>query len=299
MKSASPRTAAPRQRLIPIRDGEMAVLDFGDPKRPVDVVFVHANGFNARTYRTILQPLSKHLRIIAPDLRGHGRSTLPLKTRGRRDWWDMARDLVQLLETLDGPPVTLAGHSMGGTVSILAAGAARARVKNLVLFDPVLWGSVGVLMAHLPFFREGAKRAPIAVQATRRRAVFDSRKAAFDAYKGRGAFKGWPDAMLKDYVADGFLDREDGTVELACPPQWEHSSYVSHAHDPYGALRRFGGPARILKASRESPTRIRMADRDAFARRYPGSTVEKVEGGHFFPMVEPAVVREALLQAAD
>jgi len=293
---SSTRPAAPRQRMIPVPGGEMAVLDFGDPKRPVDLVFVHANGFNGRTYRSILQPLSKQLRILAPDLRGHGRTTLPLKTHGRRDWWDMARDLLELLDALDGPPVTLAGHSMGGTVSILAAGKAPARVKNLVLFDPVMWGQVGVLMAHLPFARLGARRAPIAIQATRRRAVFESRKAAFEAYKGRGAFKGWPDAMLKDYVADGFRDREDGKVELACPPEWEASSYISHAHDPYAALRRFGGPVRILKASRGSPTRIR--DRDAFARRYPGASVEKVEGGHFFPMQEPALVRKALLEAA-
>jgi pimeloyl-ACP methyl ester carboxylesterase len=164
-----------------------------------------------------------------------------------------------------------------------------------VLFDPVMWGQVGVILAHLPFARAGAKRAPIAVQATRRRSVFDSRKAAFEAYKGRGAFKGWPDVMLKDYVADGFRDRDDGKVELACPPEWEHSSYISHAHNPYAALRRFGGPVRIIKASRASPTRIK--DREAFARRYPGATVEKVEGGHFFPMEKPDVVRAALRAA--
>ena len=52
----------------------MSLLDFGDPKRPVDLVFVHANGFNALTYRTLLAPLSGSLRIWAPDLRGHGGS---------------------------------------------------------------------------------------------------------------------------------------------------------------------------------------------------------------------------------
>jgi pimeloyl-ACP methyl ester carboxylesterase len=186
---------------------------------------------------------------------------------------------------------------MGGTVSILAAGKAPRRVKGLVLFDPVMWGPTGVLLAHLPFARMGAKRAPIAVQAARRRATFDSRKAAFEAYRGRGAFRGWPDAMLKDYVADGFLDREDGRVELACPPEWELSSYISHAHDPYRALRRFGGPVRILKAAKGSPTRIK--DGDAFARRFPGASVETVNGGHFFPMVTPDVVRDSLRTAAN
>ena len=62
------RFQEPRRRMIPIRspwgDGEVSVLDFGDASRPVDVVFAHANGFNAQTYRALLAPLSASLRII-------------------------------------------------------------------------------------------------------------------------------------------------------------------------------------------------------------------------------------------
>ena len=299
--SPAPRPKAPRSRMIPVRtasgDGEMHLLDFGDPKRPVDVVFTPANGFNARTYRSILQPLSKDVRILAVDPRSHGRTTLPGDGVGDRSWRVLADDLLALMRTLDLPPVILSGHSMGGTVSILAAGKAPERVRGLALFDPVMWGQVGVLLAHLPWApAAAAKRAPIAVQAARRRSVFDSRAAAFKAYHGRGAFKGWPDAMLKDYVADGFRDRADGGVELACPPAWEARLYTTHAHDPYAALRRFGGPISIWKARRGSTCRVK--DAAAFRRRFPGARLEKVDGGHFFPMTEPQVVRDALREAA-
>ena len=78
--------SAPRRLTVPIDNrwggGEMAVLDFGDLARPVDLIFVHANGFNAYTYRSLLQPLSGALRIWAPDLRGHGRTGLPASRRG-------------------------------------------------------------------------------------------------------------------------------------------------------------------------------------------------------------------------
>lgn len=298
--AAKPRPKAPRQRMVDVRTprgtGEMAVLDFGDPKRPVDVVFVHANGFNARTYRAILQPLSDEMRILAPDLRGHGRTTLPADGRGQRSWRGLRDDLIALLEALDGPPAILSGHSMGGTAALLTAGKAPARARGLALFDPVMWGPVGVAMAHIPFAREmTAKRAPIAVQAARRRSVFDSRAAAFKAYHDRGAFKDWPDAMLKDYVADGLRERADGKVELACPPEWEALHYTTHAHDPYAALRRFSGPVSIVKARRGSTTRIR--DIEAFQARYPNATIRKADGGHFFPMVNPDAVRDALREA--
>lgn len=296
----SPRPKAPRSRMIPVRTasghGEMHALDFGDPKRPVDVVFVHANGFNARTYKTILQPLSRDLRILAPDLRGHGRTTLPADGGGDPSWRILRDDLLALLQAVDAPPVILGGHSMGGTASILAAGAAPARVKGLALFDPVMLPPVGVLLAHLPWARSTtARRMPIAVKAARRRSLFDSRAAAFKAYHDRGAFKGWPDAMLKDYVADGFRDREDSKVELACPPAWEARLYTTHAHDPWAALRRFGGPVSIWRARRGSTCRVK--DIAAFERRFAGARMEKVDGGHFFPMTSPDVVRDALRDA--
>jgi pimeloyl-ACP methyl ester carboxylesterase len=99
----------------------MAVLDFGDPARPVDLVFAHANGFNARTYRSLLQPLAASLRILAVDLRGHGATTLPTEIEGRNGWTEFRDDLLALLEAEAADPVVLAGHSMGGTTSLLAA----------------------------------------------------------------------------------------------------------------------------------------------------------------------------------
>lgn len=121
----------------------MAVLDFGDPNRPVDLIFSHANGFNAATYRSLLSPLSTSLRIWAPDLRGHGRSTLPTFARPKTSWRDHRDDLLALLEAVDGPPVVMAGHSMGGTASLLAAAERPDRVSSLVLFDPVIWKRAG------------------------------------------------------------------------------------------------------------------------------------------------------------
>lgn len=293
---AAVRTREPRRRTFPIGGGQMAALDLGPKERPVDLVFLHANGFNALTYRRILQPLADRLRILAPDLRGHGRTELPADPVGRRSWRDLRDDVAALVAALDGPPVVLAGHSMGGTTALLAAAKLPAQVSGVALFDPVMWSPFGVAMAHLPWAAMAARRAPLVAQTTRRRSEFDSREAALQAYLGRGAFRSWPREMVADYVADGLRDRPDGKVELSCDPRWEASNYVAHAHDPYAALRAFGGPARILKATQGSTCRI--SDTEAFARRYPNASVETIEGGHFFPMEKPDAARVALAAAA-
>ena len=289
------RLSPPRRLTVPISNrrgtGALSVLDFGDEKRPVDLVFVHANGFNAMTYRSLLAPLSGSLRIWAPDLRGHGGTTLPAETRGKRDWLDHRDDLISLLDSIEGPPVVLAGHSMGGTASLLAAAERPQRVSKLVLFDPVIWTRFAVTMFQLPLLDRLAERIPLVKNARKRRAVFDSREQAMSGYLGRGAFKGWPEMMLADYLSEGLVETGDG-LELACAPEWEASNYAAQSHDPWRALRRFDGPVRILKAERDSTCH---ATSDAGRKL----TVETVAGGtHFFPMLHPEVARDALFDAA-
>ena len=284
--------AQPRQRRLALPGrgpGEMALLDFGPRDRPVDVVFLHANGFNARTYRSILGPLSPTLRIIAADQRGHGATTLPADPATRADWYDLRDDLLALLDALDVHDVTLAGHSMGGCASILATAADPARVRDLRLFDPVVVPRPTAAAAQM-------NHSPLVEGARRRRAVFPSRQAALDAYRGRGAFRTWPEETLADYVAGGFRDLPSGEVTLACDPSWEASNFVSHAHDTIGALLQLKRPLHILRAEEASTCRIDeilpdLEARSDFAMRtLPGTT-------HFLPMERPGEVRAALQES--
>lgn len=286
----------PRKRATPVAGGEIAGLEFGPTDRAIDIVFVHANGFNAQTYRTLLSPLAAGLRILAIDQRGHGATTLPADPDGRRSWRDLRDDLISVLDALGGPPVVLAGHSMGGTVSLLAAAERPERVKGLVLLDPVIMPWLAMLYAQAPWTSGQLwKRLPMVQAALRRRSVFDSREAAFAAYKGRGAFKTWPETMLADYVAGGFVERPEGVVELACAPAWEASNYAAQAHDPWRAVRRITAPVRILKAERQSTFRAGTG----FAPRGRAVSIETIAGtSHFLPMERPDLVRDALFEMA-
>lgn len=288
--------SAPRRISVPIDNrwgaGQMAVLDFGDPERPVDLVFVHANGFNARTYRTLLQPLSSALRIWAPDLRGHGATRLPAEPEGHRSWKDHRDDLIALLEATGGPPVALAGHSIGGTSGLLAAAERPDRVSRLLLLDPVIWPRPMVMALNLPLAGRLSRRFPIVSRTLKRRAVFDSREQALAAYRGRGAFKGWLDLMLADYLADGLIETDKG-LELACSPAWEASNYAAQAHDPWRALTRYPGAVRILKGETGSLCAVRPG-----GRRLDLQVETVAGGGHLFPMTHTEITRDALFDLA-
>jgi pimeloyl-ACP methyl ester carboxylesterase len=265
--------------------GDFAYLEFGPEGRPVDAVFVHANGFNARAYRTILSPLARDFRILAFDLRGHGRTRAPVDVEGRRTWLDLRGDLIAFLNTLQLGPVVLAGHSMGGTLGLLSAGDTPEKVRALALFDPVI----------LPQASAAAETpdSPLVHGASRRRRTFDNREAVMASYRGRGAFARWTEAMLADYVADGFIDLPDGTVTLACTPEWEVSNYLSQAHDPWEAFANSRCPIAILRAEQNSTCNV---DGQVEALTASGRiSIETVPGTtHFLPMERPDLVRETL-----
>ena len=70
--------------------------------------------------------------IIAPDWRGFGGSRLPAPCDGHH-FVDYLADLDQLLDHYAGAqPVDLVGHSMGGNVAMMHAGARPARIRRLV-----------------------------------------------------------------------------------------------------------------------------------------------------------------------
>jgi pimeloyl-ACP methyl ester carboxylesterase len=283
-----PKFPARRRYLVlPGRgEGEVSLLDFGPPDRPVDAVFLHANGFNAGTYSTILGPLAVEYRLLAVDQRGHGLTSLDAEPSGRADWLDLRDDLLALMKVEDLADVVLSGHSMGGTVSLLAA-AISASAKALVLFDPVI----------LPEpILGGAAESPMVQAALRRRDRFASRDEAFAAYRGRGAFRTWPEETLYDYLETGLAEARDGGFTLACAPAWEAANYAAQGHDSRAALSACSAPIRILTAEMGSTFRLTAAsDLEALA---PKVHLETVAGTtHFLPMERPDLVRAALAAA--
>ncbi|HYF61887.1 MAG TPA: alpha/beta hydrolase [Herpetosiphonaceae bacterium] len=87
------------------------------PQDGVPVLLVHGNVSAARFWEDLMLSLPHSYRVIAPDLRGYGRSErAPLDaTRGVRDFSD---DLFALVEALGLDRPHLVGWSLGGNVAM-------------------------------------------------------------------------------------------------------------------------------------------------------------------------------------
>lgn len=104
----------------------------------VPLVLLHGLMDNSAGFAPLLAALDRYdlLRrrvILAPDWRGHGDST---DTPGEYWFPNYLADLEALLDALGlAGPVVLIGHSMGGQVASLYAGARPTRVAGLITLD--------------------------------------------------------------------------------------------------------------------------------------------------------------------
>jgi pimeloyl-ACP methyl ester carboxylesterase len=144
---------------------------------------------------------------------------------------------------------------------------------------------------------DGMKTSPLAMGARRRRSSFPGREEAFQAYSGRGAFRSWSEADLRDYLVDGLIEGDDGQVHLSCRPDWEAANFSADHHDPVGAFIRARQPIRILKAEVGSTCGIEGYEEQVLGDGHV--RMELIPGtSHFLPMERPELVRAALLEAA-
>jgi 3-oxoadipate enol-lactonase len=102
----------------------------GPPGAPV-VILLHAFVATAGTnWLTTMGRLGQRFRVIALDLRGHGRG---LRPRTRFRFVDCADDVAALASQLEISSVILGGYSMGGPIAQLVWRRHRDLVDGLVL----------------------------------------------------------------------------------------------------------------------------------------------------------------------
>jgi pimeloyl-ACP methyl ester carboxylesterase len=117
--------------------GSVHYVDFGGPDDGPAVVLVHGLGGSHLNWDLFAPLLTPHVRVWAIDLPGFGRSE-----PGGRSTSVQANVAVlhRFLAEVVGEPVVLVGNSMGGMISLLAAGERPRSVTGLVLLDPAVPG---------------------------------------------------------------------------------------------------------------------------------------------------------------
>ena len=139
-----------RELALPRAGVKLFYYDAGPADAP-PMILVHGLGDEADTWRRVIVPLSYSFRVIAADLPGFGRSTLPVRRRPLSPPF-LAGVMRELVEQLGIPSATWVGSSLGAGIAQLVALTWPARAARLVLVDggiqsrPGFRGALGMLV---------------------------------------------------------------------------------------------------------------------------------------------------------
>lgn len=136
----------------------------GDP-----VVLLHGYAETSHMWRPLFPGLANNHTVIAPDLRGFGKSDAP---EGGYTKKEMAQDIHALVKSLGYTKVKIVGHDIGLMVAYAYAAQYPAEVDRIVLMDAFLpgvgdWKNVWLLrdLWHFHFYG----KTPLALVTGRER----------------------------------------------------------------------------------------------------------------------------------
>jgi lipase len=239
------------------------VHEFGPSSGPPLLALHGVTGHGAR-WRSFANGRLNRFRVLAPDLRGHGRSVpLPPWTLEQH-----AADLLALIDEYDLDAVPVLGHSFGGTVALHLSRLAPGRVSRLALLDP----AVGID----PEFALEAASSP--------QRTFPDRPAAWDAQRAD-----WP-TVLDSVISEELLEHLERT-----PDGWRFRYRAPAAVTAFSEAARAaplpapGTPTLLVRALRErfvNPAFVRGCE----LLLGPAFRVVDLDCGHMVQLERPELV---------
>jgi lipase len=199
---------------------------FGPDDGPA-ILCLHGVTGHGQRFRRLATECLAGRRVLAPDLRGHGRSTWQPPWTAEQH----VVDLVDLLEAEELETVDIVGHSFGGLVATHLASAIGEHVGRVVLLDP----AIELEPEHALEEAEGA-RTPTSW------ASLEEMKAARREQRTPAGYAG-SDQDVDDHAERG----EDGRYRFRYLPSAAVTSWSEMA-GPVVDLREFEGRVHLVTA---------------------------------------------------
>ena len=270
-----------RDAVVTTREVELHCVIWGRDQDP-PVLLVHGNGAHAHWWDPLVPLLVRGRRLIALDLRGHGRSGRPREIAYRLP--DYERDFVAVLDALAPGPVPLIAHSMGARAAVWFGARRPERVNGLALVDTTL---SGLDSDHVESFR--AK-----IRDRRDGPAYASYAAALAAYRLVPDEHGVPDAVLRNVAHHALVERASGEWCV----RFDRGVLLGDgAAQLYDELARVRCPLRVAYA-RRGP-RNDAGEIHTLRARLPQLRVDEFEGGHHLFLARPGPIGAWLVEFLD
>jgi pimeloyl-ACP methyl ester carboxylesterase len=233
---------------------------------PDVVILIPAFSMDLRMWAAQVAVLAKAARVIAYDLRGHGRSTAPLESYSAVD------DLAALMDELGVGSAHLIGLSNGARIALDIALSHPARARSLVLASPGVSGYTGGDFSYM---------TPVI--------------SAIRAGNLEEAADLWAATPLMHIPNDSAAAALVRTISRDNRSIWSHRANPERPLSPpaIGRLAEVKVPVLVITGDRDLPDLRRLAD--TIAQTIPGAIKVVIPGvGHMANIAAPEAFTRAV-----
>jgi len=257
------------------------------------IVFSHANGFPAGTYRQLFEVWrAAGFEVHAIEKYGHD-TRFPVTG----NWTHLREQLIHFIDHEVGGPAVLVGHSLGGYLSMMAASRRPDLALGLVLLDsPILTGWKARAVQIAKFAGIGERFMPSGV-SRRRRQEWNSADDALAHFASKVAFARWAPGVLRDYIASG-TETHGRLRRLSFHRDVETSIYNTLPHHLARSLRSHPLQCPMAFVRGTESHEVRQVGMGATTRLAQGR-VSTLAGSHLFPFEQPVETANEVLRWID
>ena len=255
------------------------------------IVFSHANSFPASTYG-----------VLFKSLRGRGFTVRAVERYGHDPRYPVTDNWPHLVQQLHdfaarevekaGQPAWLAGHSLGGFLSVMCAARHPQLARGVLLIDsPLLGGWKAQAFGAIKKTPLVGSISPGAV-SRKRKNRWASQAEALEHFRHKKAFAHWDPQVLHDYVAHGTHDEGSARV-LSFDRDVETRIYNTLPDNLDRLLARhpLKCPVAFIGGLQSAETRqVGMA----MTQRVAAGRIMMLDGSHLFPMEKPVATAAAI-----
>ncbi|MFM9881051.1 MAG: alpha/beta hydrolase [Burkholderiaceae bacterium] len=256
-------------------------------ERPL-LIFSHGNSFPASTYSVMLVELSRlGYEVRALERLGHD-PRYPVT----QNWPHLVTQLAEFIAQQAGlhqGPVFLAGHSLGGFLSLMTACQhpvlGGKTMGGVVLMDSPLVGGWRAKLLKFAQTTRLAGRFPPGAISRQRRNRWISQEEVLGHYSSKASFAKWHPQVLQDYITYGTHD-ENGERVLSFTREVETAIYNCLPHHVETLLQKHPPRFPVSFIGGEQSLELRQAGL-ALTRQVVGRRLTMLPGSHLFPMESP------------
>lgn len=289
---------------------ELALHDHGGEGPPL--VLLHGAGRTLADWAAVAPLLAARHRVLAVDLRGHGRS--PAGT------WSFPAVLGDLEATLDAygiPGALPVGHSLGGMIAVQYALAHPEITPGAVNLDGFAWGRPGQYIGLDQAYVEQRLGEVRELAAAAQGPVLppEGLKTLLGQQRAMSDQLGIPYELLETGVLRSLHERADGKLEMR--PTREHGLEMLaaiEALDLFALFRKMTRPLLLGRALRPVPSLPEMEWFSELMAAYSAglaqdltrltattttTTVTEIDGTHAMLLENPRAVAAAVLDFTE